>query len=68
MAAGARRRARWFALQVLYALDLNPGVGVEVAIVDDTTTLATLTDDGGEVRLSPASLRARHDPEVFFKV
>ena len=33
MAAGARRRARWFALQVLYALDVNPDVGVQDAIV-----------------------------------
>jgi transcription antitermination protein NusB len=32
MAAGARRRARWYALQVLYALDLNPGEDAEQAL------------------------------------
>ncbi len=29
MAAGARRKARWYALQVLYALDLNEGDATE---------------------------------------
>lgn len=32
MGAGARRRGRWQALQVLYALDLNPEQSVEQAL------------------------------------
>jgi transcription antitermination protein NusB len=32
MAAGIRRRARWYALQVLYALDLNDSLGVDEAL------------------------------------
>jgi len=32
MAAGVRRKARWFALQVLYALDLDPAQSVETAL------------------------------------
>ncbi|WP_428266389.1 transcription antitermination factor NusB [Haliangium sp.] len=31
---GSRRRARGYALQVLYALDLNPGVEPAMAVVD----------------------------------
>lgn len=32
MAAGIRRRARWYALQVLYALDLNDSLGIDEAL------------------------------------
>lgn len=48
MAAGARRRARWFALQVLYSLDVNPDVDVPTAIDQYRQTFELELDERAE--------------------
>ena len=60
------RPARVFHGRVTDA-DGHPLVDVEVTIGGDTTRLVTLTDEGGEFRLSLASLRAQLDHEVRFR-
>ena len=47
MAAGARRRARRYALQVLYALDVNPLVEPDRALADYAGSFELELDDTG---------------------
>lgn len=45
VSAGIRRRGRWYAIQVLYALDLNPDEAPERAVADYAERFALELDE-----------------------
>jgi len=58
-APGARRRARGYALQVLYSLDLNPEASVDDALAEFWASFEQ-DEDAGAVEFAEQLVRAAH--------